>query len=331
MIRLAPYRNDPGWRYAVTESREVFLERLKGLTGSGAPWHQIAAALKNRPEQSDARAWRELLTDIVRETGYAAVMLPRYVSLYNKISHIAGSPAELESLLPPSFTGGEIAVRLYARNPIKGVQALKDLRARRKTIDDLRDDLSKEPASKNHEKWMIARQERANAIAAAEALLSNQAESLFGAGCSIVGRPSLPYLSRNGYEVRSSEGQTVAGIDLYLPDLSQKLTQDPLEPIARSIVLSPYFPEFHLMFAAGFSEENLGRAEAVLDAFGARSIGMIVMPDENSISQYREASVRSDPDRAASYQILVDTIRDSARPDPSVEEDDEPPGPRLGM
>jgi hypothetical protein len=312
----------------MTESRDDFLVRLKGLAGSGAPWHQIGAALRTRPEIKDLRSWRQLLVDAQRETGIASVMLTRYVALLKKLDLIAPSPAELSSLMPRSFTAGEIAVRLYYRNQEKGLQALKDLRARQTNLEKIRDDLSKEPLSGDN-----GRAIRAKAIADAETMLTGHAERLFGAGSSVTQRSTVPHLCRIGFEVFSPEGERFAGIDLYLPNLSKTAIQDPLEPIARSIVLSTYFPQFYLMFAPGFSEEDLTRAEAILDAFGSKSIGMIFMPDENSIRQYREATARSDLDRSASYQILADRIRDSTRrrPDHSVDEDDETPGPRLGM
>lgn len=310
----------------MTELREDFLIRLNGLIADGAPWHQIGQALRDRPEYFDAPAWRRLVSDIARESGYAPVMFPRYVALYNRITAIAGSSLEIASLLPPTFTGGEIAVRLYDRNQEKGLQALRNLRQRRTTIGKLRDDLSKEPLPEKRElrgSW----NERAKVIANAEILLSRKAART---GNTVVRRQPLPHFSRTGFEVLSKEGRRLAGIDLYLPDLTQNLTQDPLEPIAKSVLLSLYFPRFHLMFAHGFSEEDLARAEALLNAFDAGSIGMIVMPNDNSIAEHRPASPRdSHLAQSADYEVLADKIRDSGhwRPDRTVDEDNETPTP----
>ena len=306
------------------ESKEEFLVRLKDLKGSGYPWHEIGAALRARPEIAYPRSWRQLIDDVHRATGVSPVMLSRYVAVLKELELIAPDPTELSSLVPGSFTGAEVAVRLYHRNREKGLQALKDLREGLTTIDKIRDDLAKEPSRRQG----FSHPDRAKSAAGVETLLAMEAGRLFGAGSRVVGRTSVPYLCRHGFEVMSPDGNSFAGVDLYFPD-----TQDPLEPLARSILLSRYFPRFYVMLAPGFSEDDLGRAAAVLEAFAADSVGLLHMPDENSIRQHRKAPYRSEYDPSDSFETLAANIRDTAARSKSsaAEPEDETPSshPRM--
>jgi hypothetical protein len=173
--------------------------------------------------------------------------------------------------------------------------------------------------------------ERAKIFNEAEKLLAAGAGRLFGVGSSIGRRRHIPHLPRPGFEVRSDAGERVAGIDLYLPDLSSNGIRDPLDTLAKSVLLSFYFPRFYVALAPGFHEDDIRRTMAVLDAFDAGSIGILHMPDGSTIRRYRHSTRPPNPDRSAQHDRLVDKLQASARGPESDEPSEEPPEASFRM
>lgn len=298
------------------EPREEFLQRLKTMYQAGAVWHELAKTLLQRPEHRSRRDWRLLLADASRATGLAPIMLPRYVKLLEKMRSIAGSPSALTDLMAHQFHATETAVRLYERNPTKGMQALKDLKAGATTGDEIREQLAKEPHSPDDLKTRTHRL-RNQLFKEAERALQSEAERLFGQGCTVGRRASVPTLSRTGYEVFSEEGNPVAAIDLYLPDISISGDRDPFEPLAQSLLLSRYVPQFYVLLAPGFTQQDVRRLETLIDAFEDEAVGILHMPDAQSIDPIRR------PRRPVKrYGRLFEGLRGSAEP---PEPDDDQP------
>jgi hypothetical protein len=291
------------------ENEDAFLARLKRLKDSGAPWHEIARALRDRPEAADARVWKPLLAKASRTVDMSPVVLARYVSLLDRLHAIAPSPAEFESLVPPKFSSGEIAVRLFESDPVKGLQALKDLRTRKTTLEKLRAELSTQAVPRNRGRGRSLR-DRAATVANAEKLLASEAIRLisFGASASLVRRPALRHMVREGFDILSRDGTMIAGLDLYLPEPPAS-GRDPLEPLARSILLSFYCRQFYLAFAPGFRQDDLRRAERVLDVFRAKWVGILEISGEGTVSMYRGAFFSPEPDRSDEYGDLVEGLR----------------------
>jgi hypothetical protein len=291
----------------MAESRETFLERLKRLKACGAPWHEIARALRDRPEANDARVWKPFLAEAGRSTGLSPVVLARYVSLLDRLHAIAPTAQEYESLLPPKFSSGEIAVRLHESDPVKGRKALKDLRTGDTTLEKLRHELSMQTMPRSRGRGRSLR-ERASTIEELEKLLISRAGRLFGAGSSMVRRPALRHLVRDGFEVRSPNDDVTAGLDLYLPEPAAS-GRDPLDALARSVLLSFYLPRFFLAFAPGFKPNELLRAERILDVFKAPWIGMLEITDKGTVSLFRGTFSPPKPDRSREYADLVAGLR----------------------
>lgn len=292
------------------ETREKFLSRIKWLNDSGAPWHELGEALRGRPEGGDASAWKPLLADAAQITEIAPIVLARYVGLLDKLHAIAASPEEFESLLPPRFSSGEIAARLYDRNPERGLRAFKDLRARKTTLEKLREELAGEPVPRNKARGRSLR-DRAKIVKATGKALSAHAARLFGAGSAVASRPPLRHLMREGYDILTPTGVRRDGVDLYLPEPPAG-GRDALEPLARSMLLSFYFERFYLLFAPGFAPSDVDRAIRLLATFEAasESVGILFMPDEHTVDfAYTPRTPREGSNRLFGYERLVRDLR----------------------
>lgn len=313
------------------ETTKQLLSRLGEMASKGLPWHELGMALRGRPELAHRQSRTELLVAAGKITGLAPLMLSRYLQLLDKLHSIAGSSAEISQLLPPRFTAGELAVRLYERNPAEGLRALKDLRARKMTTDEVRKELANQPSTSEH---AHSRLERALAIKTVEAALPSGLREVFGYIHRIARRPSIPTLSPIAYDLHTIQGERI-GIDVYLPVFTVNSSRTPLDQITKSVVLSPYFEEFYLLFGPGFRDLDIQRAEELLNAFhDGKPVGILFMPDGTTIRQRRAATRRLGPGYSNLYADLVKALQSAthrdAGPDETADERD-PVEPRPGI
>jgi hypothetical protein len=104
-------------------------------------------------------------------------------------------------------------------------------------------------------------------------------------------------------EVRKEDGTCVCGLDLMASDVEN--AADELDAgLARSILLSTYFPKFFLVFSAGSPEEAAAEAVAALDLVGVRWFGVMRVLPDGTIEVVRKPVGRPVPDRTPEYESL---------------------------
>ncbi|MDA9408086.1 hypothetical protein XH80_15435 [Bradyrhizobium sp. CCBAU 45384] len=276
--------------------------RLRDARESGQPWHVIGSILREwsaaRPRGIDV--W-QLATEA---TELSELMLRRYVSALDRLGEIETSHAlSPGSLLPPTFGPAELAIRLYGRDPVAGLKALQALKQRKMTLRDLRKELRK---SEGHAYEGNRARERTVLVAACSEAITIQAKKLFGRGTVSQRRPSIRYFQTIGFEFRNSEGFIVGGADLYVG--SPLYGPDPLNALAQSVLMASYLPTFYVFLGPELQMSNAEHAAHVLDLFQARSVGVVLLPEDGGALVVRRPESLRQPDRTKDYRAILDHL-----------------------
>jgi hypothetical protein len=286
----------------VNENFTGVLENLREARADGQPWHAIGRILR---DHVPAGGYQNDFWEKAQEPAeLSAVMLKRYMTMLWQLERIAaGHSLDLGGLLSSSFTGTEIAIRIYERKPDAGLKALSDLRQRRVTIDDLRSELKRTPAAHVSSDRGKAIKDRAQIIEHCEVAISAAAPEIFEQGTTVVRRPSLLYFRRVGFEIRNAASEVVSGGDLY-PAEPVTRTSDPLEAISQTVLLSQYLPSFWVMFGPRNPEPILRRAHDILAVLAPR-IGILCIGEDGTVVVRRRAR-SAEGARMAEYTELVE-------------------------
>jgi len=99
----------------VNEGSTPVLDQLSLARADGRPWHVVARILKLTVQAPGNQASSNPVWEAAgNTTGLSVLMLKRYVSTLERIEAIAAANnRDIAGLLPASFTGAEVAVRLY--------------------------------------------------------------------------------------------------------------------------------------------------------------------------------------------------------------------------
>lgn len=290
----------------VNEDLTGVLECLRAARADGQPWHVIARLIQDRiASYGNWGSWRELWEKAQDPAGVSAVMLQRYVSTLLKLERIAADHGrDIGELLPSSFTGTEVALRIYDRKPGAGLKALLELRDRHVTIDDLRSELERMlPTDIASLRRGTVAKERKLMIDDCWAALVENASRTFGEFTTVEQRPVLQFFRRTGFDVRDANSNIIAGVDLYLAEPVSRTTH-PLQTIAQTVLLSEYMPSFWLMLGPG-NGEPIARTAADVLAVLAPQIGILQISQSGELEIRRKANVHGPISRAASYSSLI--------------------------
>lgn len=306
---------------------------LEDACAEGQPWHVIARCIA-KVGRGDHSWWRWSVFLGEKAPGFtpAVVMQRRYVSTLKNIEKIAASnDREVSSVLPSSFTGAELAVRLYERDPILGLSALTALRERKTTLEAVRELLKAAPAPKEQRSRYDAAVDRAERSNRCSELFYSAVPGLFGAGAIAERRPILRHFRRWGFEVSRGEEGIVAGVDLYLVDPQARETQI-IEPIAQSALLSFYLPSFYVLFEQGAAQAVLEGTDEALLTMNVPWVGILRIDDSGLVRTFRQPSgQRPDFEGASAYSQIVGSFGDVRPPRRKVDEETLPPaGLRFG-
>lgn len=288
----------------VNEAVTTLLEGLTRLRADGQPWHAIARLVRDWSKDFNhpARRRSEIWEAAAEKTGISSVMLKRYFAVLLQIDEIAEShKMDAADLLPASFTGAELAARLHSRDSEAGLKALIGLRARTKTIEDVRDELEKAaPLDQN-----TVKARHGQAVGRCEAVMAKAAPGIFGKGAVSGRRPRVRYFHPVGFEFRDAASGLLAGGDLYLAGTSG--SSDPLATIGLSVLISEYLPNFWLMLGPDLDDQVVDRADKTLSILAPR-IGILVVGD-GGVAVRRPAEGNDEGfRRAAEYRALVETF-----------------------
>ncbi|KWV48384.1 hypothetical protein AS156_18040 [Bradyrhizobium macuxiense] len=290
----------------VNETVTTIIHELRRARDDGQPWHVIARIVRQwAPEASKWTVRSELRLATEREIGISALMLRRYLSTFLQIEGTAKAQGvDISALLPSSFTGAELAVRLMTRSKEAGLQALSDLRERRITIDQVREELEKTPVTETASDRAKAMFDRTDNIEHCEVALAAAASKVFGDALICERRAKLRYFRKIGFEITTAAGHVVGGGDLYLPEASSR-SSDPLETIGLSVLLAKYLPSFWVILVEGHPEPVIRRALEVLSVLDHR-IGVLLIEDSGNVKILRRAEIRDEALRQQGYAQLIE-------------------------
>lgn len=290
----------------VNESKTQLLEDLGRLGDDGQPWHAIARRIRDwsEPLPNPVHRRREIWEPAAEKVKVSAVMLKRYYTVFTDIEEIAeANGLDLAETLPASFSGAELAVRLYARNREEGLAALVGLRTRSISIASMREKLERNASLSARQ---IAKAREGQTIQLCEDALAKAASSVFGEGAVTGRRPKLRHFHPVGFEIRDAASTLLAGGDLYL--LHAAAGSDPIQMIGLSALMSLYMPKYWLMFGPGIGSEVVERAMMIVPILAPR-MGILRVAPEEGVKVVRPAEPNEQgARRGAEYRTLVETL-----------------------
>jgi hypothetical protein len=274
---------------------------LEKARADGQPWHVLARILREAIGNLDAEAASTFWDWAEAPSGLSPVMLRRYVATLMRIEDIAAAhDRDADGLLPASFTGAEVAIRIYDRDAAEGLAALTELRERGTTLEILRARLKEMPEEDVLRKRQLAKMGRAMRIEKCEVAFAAVAPGLFGEGAVARRRPRLRFFWNVGFEIVAGTGTMIAGADLYTAEIDRG---DPLNEIAKSILLSLYFPAFSILFGFGVLGHVVSQAVDAIEAL-APWIEILRIDADGSVTVVRQATRIPPENRTAEYASL---------------------------
>lgn len=282
--------------------------RLREARETGQPWHVVGSILREwfATEAHGINVWQ-----IAAEaTELSELMLRRYIAALDRLGDIETSHAlPPASLLPPTFGPTELAIRLYGRDPVAGLKALHALKQRKMTLRHLRMELHK---SEGDAYERNRARERTVLVATCSEAIAMQAKKLFGRGTASQRRPSIQYFNTIGFEFRNSQGVVIGGADLYVG--SPLYAPNPLNTIAQSVLMASYLPAFCIFLGPELRMSDAEHAVRVLEVLQARSVGVVLLPEEGGAVVLRRPQSSRKADRTKDYlSILEDLSIERAR------------------
>ncbi|MHC2617996.1 hypothetical protein ACVIW2_000027 [Bradyrhizobium huanghuaihaiense] len=276
--------------------------RLREARETGQPWHVIGSILREWSATGvrGMDVW-QLATEA---TELSELMLRRYISALDRLAEIETSHAlPPASLLPPTFGPAELAIRLYSRDPVAGLKALRALKQRKITLRDLRMELRK---SEGHAYEGNRARERTVLVASCSEAITIQARKFFGRGTVSQRRPSIQYFQTIGFEFRNSQGFIVGGADLYVG--SPLYGPNPFNTIAQSVLMATYLPAFYLFLGPELQMSDAEHAVRVLEVLQAHSVGIVLLPEEGGTVVVRRAKPARKQDRTKDYLSILEHL-----------------------
>jgi hypothetical protein len=256
------------------------------------PWFYQAALILD-PYRDLSLEQRK--AEATRSSEFSRNMLSRYLSVLSRIREIAGRHnIPVGQLLTPVFSATEIAVRIYDRDPVSGLEALGKLKERRTTLVQLRNQLSQIEKIQGADK-----QARARRIDACEVALKPFVEKQFGVSSTLIRRPALAAFAKVGWIVLDQHKRPICGIDFF--DSEGQMLEARLVP---AILLSSFFKQFYVLFSDPFQEGFASDSEKTLDFFQALSFGTLYLGANGPVEVVRPATGSPHPDRSMDYGNL---------------------------
>jgi hypothetical protein len=244
---------------------------------------------------------------IAEATGLSWGILTRYNSTFRRVKAAAAAAGkDVEALLSPGFNGVEAGIRLYDRSAADGLEALLALHSgsmsavqvRRKLDGASTDRLNDALASRSR---LLRR--RGLEIDAMEKALVRHSAQFFPKDSTAKRRPALRYFRKVGMEVRRKDGTCVCWLDLMASEADNAAGE--LDAgLAKTILLSTYFPMFFLFFSAGSPEEAVKEAVAALDLVDVPWLGVMRVIADGTIEIVRRSVGRPVPERTSEYESL---------------------------
>lgn len=292
---------------------EAALARLRSTIRSGASqsgWLEAAEALETTLgtlESNDPGKEGNVRSRVEEASGLSWGIVTRYVSVLRRIRSVAAAHGvPLAALASRGFNASEAAVRLYARSPEQGIEALLGRQAAATTLGSIRRKLAAAPvdaAGPVGASRQLIKAARGYEIELAERALASRSHDLFPRDCSLRRRPGLLYFRRVGYEACSPDGRILAGIDVLVVDAL--LNRDALDgALAQSVLLSTFFPTFHLVFSSGSDIAVVRRAADALEIMDVLSVGIVRVTDTGDLDVLRSPSGGPVPDRTRQYDLI---------------------------
>ncbi|MEH2524202.1 MULTISPECIES: hypothetical protein [unclassified Bradyrhizobium] len=290
-------------RYTADGLRDM----LRGIPR--APWHVTAGLMRQAlaPGKLDSETVRRIASEA---TGLSWGLLTRYLNVLGRIETAASSAGvPPDDLISPGFNGVEIAIRLYDRSSELGLAALRGLHDGTTSLAEVRNRLASAPAgSADADVVSRSRLLRRNAteIQAVEDAVEAARGALFPKDSIIRRRRGLLYFRRVGIEIIASNGAPLCGLDI-VTDSAQG--RDSLDAgLAQSVLLSTYFPRFHLVFSPSADASTIDEAVSALELLTVPWIGIIQVLETGRLEIIRKPSVSPLPDRSAQYSKLVSKL-----------------------
>lgn len=276
----------------VKELETELMERLRKARQEGQPWHVIAGLLHDHFATMPPKQVRRIVYESAASaTELAVVMLQRYVKVFEKLQPIAlESGYPVSDLVSSSFSAVEKAIRLYERDILAGLEALAGLRARKLTIESLREKLDatqKGSGYPNVIRRQMALSRRGSVIDRCEDALRAEARRLFGSGTTVKRRPSLRYFRPVGYDMSAADGRILGGCDLYFGPIAN---EDPIADLARSLLLARYLSVFYIVLAPDAGAPVLNDVRNALEVLDMPHVGLITVDEDGRANTERNAS-----------------------------------------
>ena len=269
-----------------------FKEILKKAIESEEPWYVLAALVL---DPFEGGTLEERKADALLITKLSANMLSRYLSVLTRIREVSGRHSiPVERLVTPVFSATEIAVRIYERDPVSGLNALEKLKERRTTVTKLKAELGEIEKGR-----MLDKARRGMSIEKCEVALGRFVENEFGTTATLVRRPALKPFARVGWIVLGDDGQPFCGFDFF--ELEGQMLEAKLAP---AILLSHCFSKFYILIHGQLEEGFVASMNATLDFFHATTFGALYLDTNGAIETLRPASGTPSPKRSYNYGAL---------------------------
>ncbi|MGY3236684.1 hypothetical protein ACVMAJ_003574 [Bradyrhizobium sp. USDA 4448] len=277
----------------------------------GEPWYEVALCLEEMASQATAIGYGEDVIKTLAEeaTGLSRGVLSRYLSTIRRLKTAAAAAGEpVQSLLSPGFNAVETGVRLYDRSPADGLKMLKDLAtgrigllAARKTSDDLA------PDDRNARSRTLRR--RGLELQSVQQAL----ERHFPKDSIVQRRPRMRCFRHAGWEVRTSDGAMLCGIDA-VTSTGDETTSEVEGLLPSAALLSTYFPEYFVAFSPAVHLDATREAIGLLDLLGLSWIGVLKIEADLSVKVLRRPKGPPRPDKTSRYESLRTGLRSSSWP-----------------
>lgn len=286
------------------DSKDTLEDLRKDLEGrsKGQAWYELARRLNQAVE--DAGVGEDVVRRIaVKATSLSSGVLGRYLSIFRRVKAAAlAADVAPEMLLAPGFNAVEVAVRLYDRSPVQGLEALKALAAGSMGFTKLQRLSSETPVAGNSVNDVRSRAHRRRGleVAAVKQALERWVGSIFPEGSFLHPRPPLRFLRPNGMEVRRSDGVCVCGMETFVSADERGFEAS----FPSAVLLSKFLPQSYLVFSPSLPRSLADQAVAALDQFGYGSVGVLAVAPDRSIEVLRRPVAGPDIDRPGEYEEL---------------------------